>query len=69
MHEDRLEDGIRRHGIDAELVRFHASCPTVAEAAAGAGIDATVRHICMIGADDHLIVTIFPGAYTRKHDP
>lgn len=62
--EARLQQWIDRHGIEAALVRYAESCHTVEEAAAatGAGVEAIVKNICMIGPDNELIVAILPGA-------
>ena len=61
---DTLERWIADHGVDAELLRFTDSCHSVADAVAatGAGIDAIIKNLCMIGDDDRLIVAILPGA-------
>ncbi|MBN2335976.1 hypothetical protein JXL21_10500 [Candidatus Bathyarchaeota archaeon] len=62
-HEDRLKAIIEEKGIDAEHLSFDTSCHSVAEAAetVGAEPEDFIKSICMVGADESVIVAIVKG--------
>ena len=61
--EIRFRDYLQRHAIDAEWIGFEQSCHSVAEAAESAGVEErdVVKNICMVTADDRLVVAIARG--------
>lgn len=61
--EARLSQYIAQHGIQAKHLCFDQSCHSVAEAAEAVQANAEdfVKNICMLGANDELIVAIVKG--------
>lgn len=63
LYEQKLQDYIKLHRIDAELLRFNQSCHSVAEAAQAVGTspENLVKNICLIDGEANLIVAIVKG--------
>lgn len=63
LYEQKLQDYIKLHRIDAELLHFNQSCHSVAEAAQAVGTspENLVKNICLIDGEAKLIVAIVKG--------
>ncbi len=63
LYEEQLKTYLKDNNIEAEHLSFTESCHSVEEAAAVAHTspDNFVKNICMISADDRLIVAIVKG--------
>ncbi|PIN75843.1 hypothetical protein COV18_01535 [Candidatus Woesearchaeota archaeon CG10_big_fil_rev_8_21_14_0_10_37_12] len=63
QHEEKLKKYIAENNIQAEHFSFNQSCHSVKEAAEAANTseDNLVKNICMITADNNLIVAIVKG--------
>ena len=63
LYEQKLQNYIKLHRIDAELLHFNQSCHSVAEAAQAVGTspENLVKNICLIDGEGNLIVAIVKG--------
>ncbi len=63
QYEEKLQKYLQDNHIQCEYLHFNQSCHSVAEAARAAGVhtDACVKNICLIDAEDHLIIAIVKG--------
>jgi Cys-tRNA(Pro)/Cys-tRNA(Cys) deacylase len=62
-YEEKLKAFMQEHNIKGEHLSFERSCHSVEDAAkaANANTEDFVKNICMIGADNNLIVAIVKG--------
>jgi prolyl-tRNA editing enzyme YbaK/EbsC (Cys-tRNA(Pro) deacylase) len=62
-YEKKLQKFIKDNNIQCEYLRFNQSCYSVLEAARAANVnpDDCVKNICLIDAEDNLIVAIVKG--------
>ncbi|MDD3656736.1 MAG: YbaK/EbsC family protein [Atribacterota bacterium] len=63
QYEKKLQKFIKDNHIQCEYLQFDQSCHSVLEAARAANVDPDdcVKNICLIDAEDHLIVAIVKG--------
>lgn len=63
QYEKKLQEFIKVHHIQCEYLQFNQSCHSVSEAARAANVnpDDCVKNICLIDAEDNLIVAIVKG--------
>ncbi len=64
-YEDKLRAYVAENGIQAEVISFHQSTHSVAEAAAAVGVEPEdfVKSICMVTMGGKLVVAIVKGEH------